>query len=263
MAFFSLKQYALGVCVSLIMLAGCGNATQSSQTLPLGTSGALTTLGHWPRSVRHASVTETVLYSFGRQGDGAEPFSGLTYYHGTFYGTTLEGGGTGCVHEVGCGIVFSITPSGTETVLYRFMGGQDGASPSTDLINVHGTFYGTTGYGGTSNDGTVFSIVPLGTEAILHSFTGPPDGWRPGDRLLNINGTMYGTTREGGAGPRGGGGTVFTITPSGSETVSYSFRGYKVHGESPTGRLVKVDGILYGATRAGWRVRRGGGLFAS
>ena len=44
-----------------------------------------------PRSVRHASVTETVLYSFGGYPGVANP-SGLTYFNGTLYGTTGGGG---------------------------------------------------------------------------------------------------------------------------------------------------------------------------
>ena len=148
-------RYALSVCVTASLLAGCGNA-QSSPTLPLGTSSTHgTTARHWAGSVRHASVTETVIHSFGGQGDGAVPFAGLTYLNGTLYGTT-ESGGTS-----NGGTVYSITPSGTETVLYGFMGGQDGAFPRSDLINVNGTFYGTTDEEGACC-GTVYSVTPSG-----------------------------------------------------------------------------------------------------
>ncbi|MBV8197178.1 MAG: hypothetical protein JO263_03510 [Candidatus Eremiobacteraeota bacterium] len=76
--------------------------------------------------------------------------------NGTLYGTTYGGGATGY------GTVFSITPSGTETVLYSFTGGQDGAHPEAPLIDVNGTLYSTTAGGGGSGSGygTIYSITP-------------------------------------------------------------------------------------------------------
>ena len=244
-------RYALSVCVTASLLAGCGNA-QSSPTLPLGTSSTHgTTARHWAGSVRHASVTETVIHSFGGQGDGAVPFAGLTYLNGTLYGTT-ESGGTS-----NGGTVYSITPSGTETVLYGFMGGQDGAFPRSDLINVNGTFYGTTDEEGACC-GTVYSVTPSGSETVLHRFTAQPDGSNPGG-LLNVNGTLYGTTYYGGAGPREGRGTVFTITPLGNETVIYTFRSYSQHGGNPGfGPLIKLENKLYGTTNRGGGTGCGG-----
>ncbi|MGA8326822.1 MAG: choice-of-anchor tandem repeat GloVer-containing protein, partial [Candidatus Cybelea sp.] len=58
------------------------------------------------------------------------------------------------------GTVFSVTTSGTETVLHSFGGSGDGAHPDASLLNVNGTLYGTTGGGGAHGDGTVFSLLP-------------------------------------------------------------------------------------------------------
>ncbi len=70
---------------------------------------------------------------------------------GNFYGTTYGGGPSNA------GTVFKITPSGVESVLYSFTGGNDGGSPLAGLIQAaDGNFYGTTQYGGPSNAGTVF-----------------------------------------------------------------------------------------------------------
>ena len=95
------------------------------------------------------SVTSTgaekVLHRFTGSG-GAYPQAGLTNVNGTFYGTTLQGGGQGC-DASGCGTVFSITPTGTNHLLYSFAGGNDGEYPQAGLINVNGKLYGTT-YGG-------------------------------------------------------------------------------------------------------------------
>jgi uncharacterized repeat protein (TIGR03803 family) len=83
----------------------------------------------------------------------------LTYANGVFYGTTTYGGGSGCSDEQGCGTVFSLTPQGTENVLYRFTGSTDGEYPSS-LIFVGGALYGTTSSGGANGYGTVFKVVP-------------------------------------------------------------------------------------------------------
>ena len=67
----------------------------------------------------------------------------------------------------GCGVIYSISTSGVETILHRFAGGSDGANPVANLINVTGTLYGTTPNGGDlSVDcenygcGTVFALTP-------------------------------------------------------------------------------------------------------
>jgi len=188
--------------------------------------------------------TETVLHSFGGSGDGNGPLAGLIKVKGTLYGTTQEGGANGD------GIVFSITPSGTEAVLYSFKGGSgDGEFPLAGLINVKGTLYGTTVYGGANDDGTVFSITPSGTETVLYSFKGGSgDGEYPYAGVINVKGALYGTTHRGGA---NGDGTVFSTTPSGTETVLYSFKGGSGDGEYPYAGLINVKGTLYGTTIEG------------
>ena len=61
------------------------------------------------------------------------------------------------------GTVFSITPSGVETVLYSFLGGADGSDPQAALVakghDLYSTTYagGGTGCGGTGC-GTIFKV---------------------------------------------------------------------------------------------------------
>ena len=144
---------------------------------------------------------------------------------GNLYGTTAEGG-TGCPGEgsVGCGTVFKLTPSGNETVLYSFAGGNDGDGPWSTLVrDGQGNFYGTTFFGGGSGCtgdggcGTVFKVSPGGTETVLYRFTGGTDGARPyGGVVLDAAGNIYGTTFEGGLGQCDedlGCGVVFKVTP--------------------------------------------------
>lgn len=168
------------------------------------------------------SGTEKVLYSFapGTNSDGNSPNGGLIDVNGTLYGTTYEGGGTGCGGS-GCGVVFSVTTSGSEQVLYRFAGGSDGGTPSSGLIDLNGTLYGTTGDGGGNqcygnNCGIIFSMTTGGAETVLYRFTNLADGWQPRARLLNVNGTLYGTAYYGGtSGCRKYYycGTIFTLSP--------------------------------------------------
>jgi uncharacterized repeat protein (TIGR03803 family) len=164
------------------------------------------------------SGSETVLHSFSGGADGANPNSGLIDVNGTLYGTTESGGGTACEGN-GCGTIYSITTSGQETVLYSFRGGTDGVDPISGVIDVNGTLYGTTAWGGSKNCrgagcGTVYSLSLSGAEQVLHSFAGGDDGAEPIAELVDVNGTLYGTTsanrrvRGNGAGP----GTIFALT---------------------------------------------------
>ena len=103
--------------------------------------------------------------------------------------------------------------------------------------------------------GTVFKITPAGTETVLHSFgaTGT-DGQSPsGSLLLGSDGNFYGVTPNGGSSANcklaNGCGTVYRITPSGVETVLYSFGTTASDGLVPSGALIQAsDGNLYGTT---------------
>ncbi len=193
------------------------------------------------------SGTETVLYSFkGGPGDGEYPFAGLISVKGTLYGTASQGGAN-CSPSGGCGTVFSITPSGTETVLHSFGGPGDGNGPLAGLIKVKGKLYGTTMEGGANGDGTVFSITPSGKETVLYSFKGGSgDGEFPLAGLINVAGKFYGTTVYG---DKNDDGTVFSITPSGTETVLHRFK--LGDGQRPYAGLINVNGTLYGTTHLG------------
>jgi uncharacterized repeat protein (TIGR03803 family) len=157
---------------------------------------------------------EKVLHSFGRDDDGRFPFANLIELKGKFYGTTATGGAFKCgkpgqgSHR--CGVVFSITPGGTVTVLHSFGEGADGSGPDSGLIDVHGKLYGTTASGGAYGQGTIFSVTPGGTEKVLHSFGNQNDGRQPSAALVDVNGTLYGTTPLGGAHDQG---TFFSLKP--------------------------------------------------
>lgn len=205
------------------------------------------------------------VYSFQAGKDGASPLAGLIDISGRLYGTTY-GGGTGNL-----GTVFKLTPSGstgyTESVLYSFQGGKDGAGPWAGLIDKKGALYGTTYYGGTGNCagsvtgcGTVFRLTRSGNnyiESIVYSFQAGNDGAHPEAGLIFDNtGALYGTTASGG--PKSDG-TVFKLTPAGNgyaESVLYSFTGGS-DGGNPYAGLIDVKGVLYGTTWKGGASGRG------
>ena len=97
------------------------------------------------------------------------------------------------------------------TTLHSFGSGSDAAYPAAPLLNVRGTLYGTTAYGGAYGKGTVFSMSLTGTdEKVLHSFGHGSDGETPLAGLIYVKGALYGTTSAGG---KDGDGTVFALTP--------------------------------------------------
>jgi uncharacterized repeat protein (TIGR03803 family) len=118
-----------------------------------------------------------------------------------------------------------MTPGSTLTTLYSFCpqtGCSDGFGPLAGLsLGSDGSFYGTTGYGGstanggTNGSGTIFKVTPAGALTVLHTFDNT-DGSVPGAQLVQAtNGTFYGTTVYGGdlscSSPNGCG-TVFNLS---------------------------------------------------
>jgi uncharacterized repeat protein (TIGR03803 family) len=198
------------------------------------------------------SGTETILHSFDDNGtDGHSSWGGVFLDNeGTLYGTTLLGGEYICPQ--GSGTVFELTPSGTETILHSFDRCEtDGFWPNPGLVrDAEGNIYGTTSAGGAYSYGTVFKVTPSGTETILHSFDpNGTDGWVPAAGLvIDKKGNLYGTTVNGGA---YNGGTVFKLTPSGKETILWSF-GNGTDGSHPYAGLVfDKKRNLYGTTEEG------------
>ena len=191
------------------------------------------------------SGTHKVLYRFKNGLDGAEPSGNLIYRNGLFYSTA---GGGDPYHPNG--VVFKMTPSGVENIIYRFKGEPDGSGPLAGLTDVNGEFYGTTGFGGTKLGGTVYKIDTSGQESVVYSL---PRNSIPQGGLIYVNGALYGTTTYGGTANHG---TVFKVTLDGKGTIVYSFHGPS-DGRNPTGGLIDVNGRLYGTTSRGGATNNG------
>ena len=157
---------------------------------------------------------ETNLFSFAVSlTGGATPFCGLARgSDGNFYGMTYAGG-TNINCASGCGTVYRISPSGSYSNLYSFVGfPTDGAQPfAAPGLGSDGNFYGTTFAGGTANSGTVFRISPSGSFSNLYSFgSRPNDGLEPFAGLVQgSDGNFYGTAERGGTNNYG---TIFKLT---------------------------------------------------
>lgn len=201
------------------------------------------------------SGTETVLHSFCQQTgcpDGYYPQAGLVMdTNGNLYGTTLYNG------AYGGGTVFKISSDGTATTFYNFCtatGCKNGRYPQAGLIlDTNGNLYGTTYGGGAYGKGTVFELSPSGAETVLHSFcarTGCSDGSHPrADLVMDTAGNLYGTTYYGGTNSVG---TVFKLSPNGTETVLHSFAANGSDGTHPyAGLVTDTMGNLYGTTYSG------------
>lgn len=210
-----------------------------------------------PASARE-DATLKVLHAFeGSDGDGATPAASVIDVNGMLYGTTMNGGANyyGAVYALDLN-------SGTEKVLYSFCKRNkcpNGEYPLADLIDVNGTLYGTTIYGGAYNYGTVFALDPnTGRETILHSFACGSDGCDPSASLIDVKGTLYGTTQAGGNAQ--GGGVVFAInSATGNFATLYDFCSEHdcADGLFPNAALIDVKGTLYGATVYGGAYQNG------
>jgi uncharacterized repeat protein (TIGR03803 family) len=156
------------------------------------------------------------------------------------------------------GLLFNALPAAahaqTETVLYTFCSQSactDGYYPYGALVlDKTGNLYSTTTAGGAHGYGAVFKLSASGTETVLYSFN-PGNGTDGYDSLAGLvmdkKGNLYGTTYYGGASAVG---TVFEVSPNGTETVLHTFSGSD--GAYPTAGLVMdKKGNLYGTASAG------------
>jgi uncharacterized repeat protein (TIGR03803 family) len=199
--------------------------------------------------------TQRTIYAFigAGQGDGCNPFAGLTIdTTGNLFGTTQTGGN-------GEGIVFELTPSGggwTETVLWALNGVEGGAPRSGVVFDNAGNIYGTASSGGVFGGGTVFRLTRASgggwSGASIFSFTGGANGCSPfGGVVFDSVGNLYGTTQLCGTDEVG---TVFRLTPTIGQwqmSVIHTFTG-AVDGAYPlTGVVFDSAGNLWGTTYYG------------
>ncbi len=197
-------------------------------------------------SVNPATGEEQVLYSFKGGADGANPYAGLLYDGGAFYGTTTRGG-------FRFGTVFKIDPNtGAEVVLHSFNGGTGGGNPYGGLTSHGGAIFGTTVNGGRWGVGAIFRInLATGKDKLAYSFTGYADGAFPYATMIYHDGAFYGTAEAGGPSY----GTLFRFDPeTGAEYVVHGFDAYfgdRFDGANPVAGVLYEGGLLYGTATGG------------
>jgi uncharacterized repeat protein (TIGR03803 family) len=157
-----------------------------------------------------------------------------------------------CFADAGdaCGNVFSydLTTNKYEE-LYNFTGTPNGMDPAGIQILTPNDLYGLTWGGGANGWGSFYRVGLTGQEEILYSFKNSPDGQGPGAGLVPYKGEYYGVTIGGGnTACENGCGTIFKITPGGSETLLYSFTG-GTDGDNPYQLVGDSEGNFYGLSR--------------
>jgi len=210
--------------------------------------------------------------------DGMQPNGKLILVDGFLYGTTENGG------LFGRGTLFRVSLMGSDfETIYHFpaadfpehpgIGAPDPTYPDGIYADPYsnpysgltpgkdGNLYGVAKYGGDNNAGWFFKVTltaPIKVEQ-LYSFA---EDNNPTTELIQLSdGNFYGTT-QGDYDPvtrTGAMGTVFRMTPNGVLTTLHVFAGITAFGDgnTPSTRLVGVDGNLYGATRYGGNFNEG------
>jgi uncharacterized repeat protein (TIGR03803 family) len=209
-------------------------------------------------------------YHFHDAPDGSEPDGALiSDGAGNFYGTTSGGGLKSCgLSTPFCGTVFKVSAGAngtlTETVLYKFQGGTDGAGPAGSLLFDHaGNLYGTTTSGGDpqvcngAGCGTVYKLSPNSngtwTETVLYHFLGSTDVAQPAlGVVMDSAGNLYGASAGGCTEECNG--TIFKLAPGSNgiwtESILYTFQG-GTDGGFPTAIVLDSAGNIFGTTFSG------------
>jgi len=189
---------------------------------------------------------ESVLYSFKGSPDGANPLAGVTADDaGNLYGTTY-GGGSGPAGAVG--VVYKLTASGQESVLFSFADEDTGNYPMTGVIlDSSGNIYGSADY-------VVYELSAAGQFTVLYNFsnTGGVSGL-----TRDSSGNFYVALAAPSQYLAYLNGAVFKLTASGTISRLYEFQGAlmrpAVSGPSRdqypnAGVVLDSSGNLYGTT---------------
>ncbi len=191
-----------------------------------------------------ASGHESVLYSFTGGSDGQNPQNNLILdSSGNLYGASWN-----------TAFKFNTTTLAF-TLLHSFSGGLDGRLPKGTTLDSAGNLYGNTYLGGLTGYGLVYKIDANHNYSVLYNFRGGSDGGYPlGNIARDSSGNIYGAAFAGGASQSyfgcessGGCGVVFKVSPSGQETVLYSFTGFG-DGGGGQGVLLDSSNHIYGYT---------------
>jgi uncharacterized repeat protein (TIGR03803 family) len=180
---------------------------------------------------------------------------------GNLYG--VAEGGTG-----GAGVLYKLSPTGDETVLFAFQGGLNNTNPKGPaggvLLGKNGNIFGAAQFGNKLacqiGCGSIFRLDATGGIHFLHKFTGGADGANPiGPLVTDAGGNLYGVAQSGGdlSCPEffllqgAGCGVVFKIDVRHVLTVLHTFTGATDGAVPQGGLLLDASGNLFGTTLKG------------
>ncbi len=194
--------------------------------------------------------TYAVLHHFDGGPGGKNVWSGLTVSGTTLFGTTEKGG------TYGYGTVFRMELDGTGFSVVRSLNYADGAFPMGDLLVSGDWIYGTTSWGGSTNEaGTLFRLRLDGSEFAVLKYFGGFDGNQPRGGVALSGDTLFGTTYAGGTNQPYAQGTVYRINTDGTGFRLLHSYG-SADGNCPCGTLVISGTVLYGTT-SDWSIGLG------
>lgn len=160
---------------------------------------------------------------------------------GNFFGSAYSGA---LNHK---GILFSMDTSGSNYVVLHEFSGDDGTTPSGELLWDDHKLIGVTSLGGSENLGVVYQINEDGTEFknLLHFGSNASGLGRPIFGITKAFGRYWGTTTKGGA-KYNGYGAIYSCLPDGTDLTIHhifdrtdSFQWVKT-------KLLEYDGKLWG-----------------
>lgn len=187
---------------------------------------------------------ETILYNFNSTlPEGSNPAGNIILdTAGNLYSTTANGGVNGT------GMLFQLSPSNVETVLYSFCSQTDcvdGGYPSYITQDTAGNIYGEAG-----KNGIIFQFSG-GVETPIFSFclSGGIDCQNGGSGLGPLtlaNGSLYGTGLQDGVSQ-----VAYSLTPTGDAQQLYTFETFADGTEPFGGVIMGKGGNFFGTTYAG------------
>lgn len=209
------------------VLAGTANeGGLITSTYPRGAGAVFTLSKSSPKGSYKA------LYTFLGGADGAYPTGAPVDVGGTLYGVTYSGGANNS------GVFYSVSPAGTENVLFSF-GATNNLNDASSPIYTGGKFYGTANIETTGVRGILYSVDTSGHMVVLHSFS-EAEGFPGGASLTALNGKVYGYTDSASGG--GIAGEFYSVDADGTFTVVSTYSDTTFVPETP---MVAIGSSLY------------------
>lgn len=171
-------------------------------------------------SIDQFGIDYKVHHEFDETYDG-NPHFGLTLFDNDLWGITRAEPGSEQY-----GIIYKIDPGSSGFSLIHQLTEADGYFPNAGLTSFDGKLWGTTFYGGNTNNGTIFTIENNGGsfahKTVYHCLDNPNNPTYPSTKLEVVNDFLWGLSNGGGEKYEG---TIYRINSVSEEvSIMYSFQ---------------------------------------